>query len=549
MLILTNAWKSLTRSLGRNLLLFLIVACIAGAASVALAIKSSASEAEESGRESLTITATIGLDRQKLMEDATSQTNTTDTAEGRPNFQGVFSSYPDLTLDELKTYAAKDSVQDFLYSGSISVDTTGDIEPVSTQSATSTGDSTASTDTSTDQFDPVNGFPGGSGGSGGNFGSGGPVSFGGRSMGDLQVTGYGSESAMTGFVSGTQSIVSGAMIDLMRADNECLISDEFAAYNSLSVGDTVTVANPAALEETYTVTIAGIYHDDQASAQSDGGMIFSTSQDSANRLIVSYPTLQSISDESQAQATTTTDQMGQEISTGLVATISSTYVFASPENYDTFTTQVREDGLGEAYSVTSTDLDSYQASLVPLNNLVSFANTLLLVVLGVGGVVLVAIAMLTIRERKYEVGVLTAIGISKPKVALQLVVEMFLVVVFGLVAGLGIGAAASVPVADHLLESQVAAQIAQEESVETNFGRPGGGIAASQGMPSMGGGGFSNVFGQNAVSYLDQINATLDWNVILHMAGIGLGLALVASLVSIVFVMRYEPLSILANRS
>ena len=54
-----------------------------------------------------------------------------------------------------------------------------------------------------------------------------------------------------------------------------------------------------------------------------------------------------------------------------------------------------------------------------LNNLSKFALTLLIVVLAVGGVVLVVITLLNVRERKYEIGVLAAIGADKVKVAAQ----------------------------------------------------------------------------------------------------------------------------------
>ena len=64
-------------------------------------------------------------------------------------------------------------------------------------------------------------------------------------------------------------------------------------------------------------------------------------------------------------------------------------------------------------------MENHEYSLVPLNNLSKFALTLLIVVLAVGGVVLVAITLLNVRERKYEIGVLTAIGVNKVKVAAQ----------------------------------------------------------------------------------------------------------------------------------
>ena len=57
-------------------------------------------------------------------------------------------------------------------------------------------------------------------------------------------------------------------------------------------------------------------------------------------------------------------------------------------------------------------MENHESSLVPLNNLSKFALTLLIVML-------VVITLLNVRERKYEIVVLTAIGATKVKVAAQ----------------------------------------------------------------------------------------------------------------------------------
>lgn len=59
-------------------------------------------------------------------------------------------------------------------------------------------------------------------------------------------------------------------------------------------------------------------------------------------------------------------------------------------------------------------MENHESSLVPLNNLSKFALTLLIVML-------VVITLLNVRERKYEIVVLTAIGANKVKVAAQFV--------------------------------------------------------------------------------------------------------------------------------
>lgn len=48
---------------------------------------------------------------------------------------------------------------------------------------------------------------------------------------------------------------------------------------------------------------------------------------------------------------------------------------------------------------------------------------------------------------------------------------------------------------------------------------------------------------------VSKVNVTVNWATIGWMLLIGIGLTLLASLVAAVFVMRYEPLQILADRS
>ena len=63
------------------------------------------------------------------------------------------------------------------------------------------------------------------------------------------------------------------------------------------------------------------------------------------------------------------------------------------------------------------------------------------------------------------------------------------------------------------------------------------------------GGFFSNIFGaNNENAYVTQVSSAMNFTVVLQMLGIGILLTLVAGMVSMLFVMRYEPLKILANR-
>ena len=146
-------------------------------------------------------------------------------------------------------------------------------------------------------------------------------------------------------------------------------------------------------------------------------------------------------------------------------------MFSSKSDYEAFCEDAINAGLNDDYAVSSADVENYESSLVPLNNLSKFALTLLIVVLAVGGVVLVVITLLNVRERKYEIGVLAAIGVNKAKVAAQFTLELLIVTMIGLALGACAGAVASVPVSNQLLASRIEQQQSQQTNQREQFGR------------------------------------------------------------------------------
>ena len=67
-------------------------------------------------------------------------------------------------------------------------------------------------------------------------------------------------------------------------------------------------------------------------------------------------------------------------------------------------------------------------------------------------------------------------------------------------------------------------------------------------MPGKGGNGPEGMM-DRAVNYDSSVNATVNLTVVGQLLLVGLGLTLIAALVAVVFVLRYEPLQILADRS
>ena len=541
MYIIKNALRCIGRSKGRSILIGIIALVIAVSACIGLSIRQASESAKESALAGMSVTATISYDRAGAMGQMAGGFPGMGGSDGgkgsfdRNEFANMMGSASSLTLEEYKKYAGAKSVNDFYYTMTAYFNGSEGLSPVS--------DEGEEEDKSTGNSSFPSGFPG-MGGMGDLFAS-----------GDFSVIGYSSDNAMTAFVNGTASVLEGgAIFEEGTSAYHCVISEELALYNGLNVNDTIVITNPSLESETYTLTITGIYSNTENNNFSMS--MFGKSQDPANQIYMSATALEAILDASSLASTTVTDDEGNQKKSEITGTISATYVFANADDYYAFEEEVHTMGLSDSYTVSSSDIAAFDSKLAPLNTLSTMASWFLLVILIIGGVILVVLNIFNVRERKYEVGVLTAMGMKKWKVATQFMCEILAVTMIAVVIGAGIGAVSSVPVTNALLEGQVASKTSQQEQMEQSFGRPGNGGFSFPGgdmsnipddFPESGGGMFQNML-SNAGDYITEVNSAMNLTVVLQMIGIGLLLTLVASAASVLFIMRYDPLKILANR-
>ena len=549
MYIIKNALRCIGRSKGRNVLICIIALVIAISACIGLSIRQAAESAKKTALEGMSVTATISYDRTGAMNNMFGGMMGGFGGSGgsfdRDQFTDMMNNASSLALEEYEHYATAESVKDFYYTLTAYFSGSENFRPVSTDNEEDDDNEEQDSENSGDLSD----FGGMMGGMmGGMFAS-----------GDFTVIGYSGDNAMTDFAAGGSSSIleGGSMFEEGTSEYVCVISEELALFNSLSVGDTIVVTNPNLESETYTLTISGIYSN---TANNDFSMSFSTSQDPANYIYMSAAALQAILDASEEASTTITDETtGRESESQITGTLAATYVFEDTDAYYEFEQEVRTLGLGEDYTVSSTDLASFENSLTPLNTLGTMAGWFLVVILIIGGVILVVLNIFNVRERKYEVGVLTAMGMKKWKVAAQFMCEILVVTMIAVVIGAAIGAVTSVPVTNALLAGQVESQNDQQSQIDGNFGRPGNmgnmpsDMPSGGGMPNMPdmGGGFNNPFESflgGATDYITEVDSAMNLTVVFQMIGVGLLLTLIASAASVLFIMRYDPLKILANR-
>lgn len=129
MYIVKNALRNITRAKGRNILIGCIAFVIGLSACLALSIQEAADRERESGLSNLNITASIRVDRQSMMEDMRQNTEGNEESDGS-RMKDKLSAMKELSLEELKTYAKAESVQDFYYTESVSLNASS-IEAVS----------------------------------------------------------------------------------------------------------------------------------------------------------------------------------------------------------------------------------------------------------------------------------------------------------------------------------------------------------------------------------------------------------------------------------
>lgn len=396
-----------------------------------------------------------------------------------------------LTLEELQTYAQADSVSAFYYTGTLYMAGTDELEAVaSSQSESRPG---PSGELSTDSF---------------------------------ALIGYSSDEVMSDFIDGTASISEGSMFAEGGSDPACVISSELALYNDISVGDEITLQDQDGTAE-LTLTVSGIYERESTMMQGPGVV-------SANQILMSYAALAQLAEDAQ-----------------LSPQVSGTYVFSTMTDYEAFDAECRELGLDEAYTISSTDVNAYEQSLIPLENLSNFAFWFLAVILLIGVVVLIVINVFSIRERKYEIGVLCAIGMRKGKIAMQFLCENMVIALIALLLGFGAGAVLSVPASNALLQTQIASSSQRAQRMDDNFGRGGmPGYQEGQDMqqmeepqeeaPEMPSDGM--------VSAVSSVSEASDPIILLQMAGIAFVLVILSSSATLISIFRFDPLTILANR-
>ncbi|MBQ8535028.1 MAG: ABC transporter permease [Bacilli bacterium] len=488
MFIFKNAWISITRNKGRNILIGVIILVIACACTITLAINNTAKDLIDSYSNAYQKEMTLSFNRKQMMGDFDIRAE-----EGREKAKERFENIASYTVEDVENFAGTDHIESYYYTYSVSLN----------------GNNIEKAEIETNS--PPGGFGGGRGGKNQP----------GTSSMDFTLTGYSSAESMSEFIDGKYKMteIADNAWEIAFNGNYVFINQELATYNELGLNSKIILEDSNGT--TYEFEVIGIYEENDSEESS-----MSMFSNSANTIITNAKALIEIDN-------------GNETITGK---INPTFIIDDYNNAEKIQDAFYEKGLDETY-IVETNEEMAEAGVSSIKNVKSFAQTFLIITLIIGGIVLFILNMINIRERKYEIGVFRTIGISKFKLTMQFMVEILVVALMALTIGAGLGATMSKSVSNSLLSNEIENSTTSAEEMRNNFGGDKGGMPGEN-MPNM-----KQMAGVPAVQAYDSIDAVVNVKVLLELLAIGVSLVLVSSVASMISIQRFSPLTILKERS
>ncbi|PXD55720.1 ABC transporter permease [Listeria monocytogenes] len=495
-----RAWLSMKARKGRSILQLIIFTVVCVLILSGFTIQSAADKASELAREQLGGTVTLTVDREKQMQAMRDEAASSDSSstESKPQFE----SSP-IDVSDANELVKLNHVASYNYYSSTQALASG-FDPIE-----SSGDTSSSNDESSTTAETQG--PGG--------GQGGPQMV----DADLSISGLLDSATSTDFEAGTSELTSGVAITSADKDkNVAMVEENLAEENDWKVGDSFTVTSSDGNTKV-TLKIVGIYK--TTDSGSDMAQNFSF-LNPYNKVYVPYTVANTIKGSDYKN---TVD--------------SAVYTMDDAANISAFEK--------EAKKVDSIDWDTfkldandtlYQQMIGPINSVASFSKNVVYIVSIAGALILGLLVMMQVRDRKYEMGVLLAIGEKRGKLIAQFFVEILIVAL----VSFGLAAASSHYVAQ-LAGNQLLAQqnsSTNETTTSTENRGPGGG--GGQGGPGGFGQSVSNL--TKNTEQIKELDIQVTLEDMLKMGGIGIGIAFISVLLPATLVLRMNPKTILTKQ-
>ncbi|PGU09819.1 permease [Bacillus cereus] len=310
------------------------------------------------------------------------------------------------------------------------------------------------------------------------------------------------------FKNGKSKIIDGKPItEKMKDQNVALMEKRLAELNNLKVGDKVKVQS-GDKKETLDVEIIGIYETNEQAMGQQAPPIM----DPANKLYMPHSTMKKL-----------------EVDPG-ISSVQVVYFLNDPQYIDAFKKEAKKSNIDFNYYKLDAHDSLYKQMIGPIENISSTSQMIIYIVSIAGSIILGLIIMLSIKGRRKEMGILLSIGEKKWKLMAQFVVEVVCVAILAFGLSVTTGTKVSQFIGDNLLSNEIATASEETDTPQNGtvmMSGPGGTLQNQKEDP------------------IDKIDVSVTGEDVGKMGGIGLAIAIIATLLPALSILRLNPKQIL----
>jgi len=486
--MLKRSWLSIQRKLSRTIILIVIFFVMANLMLATIAIQRAVAESTTYAKASLGGMVYLQPDMEKVREQAMQN------AQQQNGGMGIRVSFrpPNIPLETVQDIANSQYVKDLTYSLSSSANAVS-FQLVQTEEQQLRAE--------------------------GSLRVGGPMG-----RGDTAISGINAFDFIAEVEAGTMSISDGEAFDESTVSG-AIISYDLADTNNLKVGDQITLATTADTPTEITLTLVGIY--DSTTELRNPNIIY-TNVETATQFLLE-----------------------EDLENGSYGVNNVKFFLTSTEHKDAFLAEAnaKYPNLADDNLTLNTDTAAYEQMAGPIEGVGNFSAVMLLIVIVASVATVSLIVTISIKDRRYEMGVLMSLGATKKNILGQNLTELLIVGTAAFALSIMPSAFLARAMGNGLLEQQIASS-QQNQTGLPSRGMMGGGMTTVQGGNFIGA--PINITGggpiRSDVQAIDEIDVNPDAGDYLILFLAGYGIIIFALILPTTNILRFQPKIILTGK-
>lgn len=322
----------------------------------------------------------------------------------------------------------------------------------------------------------------------------------------FEVEGTTNLSETTDFKNHDSKLIEGKAITKTSGENSAVVEETFSKNNKLKVGDTFNLKGTSIDNKgrELSLKVIGIYKSEKAPSALDAQYAFTLPE---NKIYLNFDTFTKLSDQARIE----------DVS----------YNLKDPLLVDEFVTEantiLEKDDILYKFDAHTKE---YEQMVGPLEKMSSFSSIMIKVIIFAGAVILLLLILLSVKERKSEIGILLALGEGKRNIILQLLMEIMLLAVASFMLSTALIQSSGQGISNSILSSQISKDkdnINDDMNNDFEFDDE------------------QETNNTTNVQPVDQISISLNSTIIAKTAIIGLILVVIATLIPDAIISRLDP--------